>query len=191
MLIDRVIWPVYGLGPGSRVAIWTVGCSKRCPKCANKELWAADGTKDISVELLCRMVIESVRGKSADGITVTGGEPLNQIEELLFFLEKIKPQINDILVYTGKTWAEVEKSLTYENIRRLQCSASVLVDGPYIDELNDNMSVLRGSANQTIRYFDDGVTPNDEEYLRGTRIVQNFVTNTGMISVGIHNREGK
>ncbi len=41
MLVDRLYFPVTTLGPGERVVVWTCGCTKRCPGCANPELWEA------------------------------------------------------------------------------------------------------------------------------------------------------
>ena len=39
MFVDRIYFPVTTLGPGERVVVWTCGCTKRCPGCANPELW--------------------------------------------------------------------------------------------------------------------------------------------------------
>ena len=66
---------------------------------------------------------------------------------------------------------------------------TVLIDGPYIDELNDNKSSLRGSLNQEIIYFDKRYESNYKKYLSNGRKIQNMMLGTKLISVGIHNKK--
>ena len=47
MEIDRILYPVESLGPGKRVVVWTIGCSKHCKNCSNKELWEKNNKKDV------------------------------------------------------------------------------------------------------------------------------------------------
>ena len=58
MQVDRLLFPVTALGPGNRLAMWMIGCHKRCKKCANPELQNFDKTKDISVEQLENMILK-------------------------------------------------------------------------------------------------------------------------------------
>ncbi len=63
---------------------------------------------------------------------------------------------------------------------------SVLIDGEYIEELNDN-SLLRGSSNQNIIILDEKKKDRYEYYLRTeTNRIQNFFVADGVVSVGIH-----
>ena len=71
----------------------------------------------------------------------------------------------------------------------LESLVSVLIDGPYIDEQNDERCVLRGSSNQCIYYFDEDRRKDYETYLRSGRKIQNIVMGDRLISVGIHNRK--
>jgi len=65
-------------------------------------------------------------------------------------------------------------------------SIAVLIDSPYIEELNDN-SLLRGSSNQRIHIFDAHVSSSYNDYLsKGGNKIQNFTTTDGIVSVGIH-----
>jgi hypothetical protein len=63
-----------------------------------------------------------------------------------------------------------------------------LIDGAYLDDMNDNECSLRGSLNQNIIYFDEAVKESYSAYLKKKRTVQNVFCNDKMISVGIHNR---
>ncbi len=188
MQIDRIIYPVETLGPGKRFSIWTVGCSKRCKSCANPELWCADPAKDISVDVIIEYCVKVACASRVDGITITGGDPIEQTEDFFALIENLKMISNDILVYTGYTLAEIEDMLAPEQIETLKQNVSVLIDGRYIDEKNDGFSALRGSSNQVIHYFQPEKQKKYEEYISKGRTVQNFYYSEKIISVGIHNR---
>ena len=87
MLIDRILYPITALGPGKRLAIWTIGCSKHCFNCANPELWERDKRRDIDIAGLSKAIHDSLQGCCVDGITITGGDPLEQVDDLLDLLE--------------------------------------------------------------------------------------------------------
>ena len=189
MLIDRVLYPITTLGPGKRLVIWTVGCSKHCYNCANKELWAADENKKISPQELFEMIKKAVDLKTVDGITFTGGDPLEQFDELFEFVGLIHPFVNDILVYTGYTVDEARNIIDDNKWHQFTKLISVLIDGPYIDELNDNQCALRGSTNQNVIYYDDNVREKYNSYISAGRKIQNVYYSNKMISVGIHQRK--
>ena len=63
---------------------------------------------------------------------------------------------------------------------------SILIDGEYIEELNDN-SLLKGSSNQQVHILDDRKVEKYSIYFKTeTNKVQNFFTSDGVVSVGIH-----
>lgn len=188
MQIDRIIYPVETLGPGKRIAIWTIGCSKCCKSCANPELWHAEQAKDIGIDVIVKHCVEIASSSQVDGITITGGDPLEQTENLLTLVDSLTMISDDILVYTGYTLTELEDILTPGQLGSLHKNISVLIDGRYIDEKNDGLSALRGSLNQVIHYFQPEKQAEYEEYIIKGRTVQNFFYGEKMISVGIHNR---
>lgn len=189
MLIDRVIFPVTALGPGERIAIWTQGCSKRCKNCASRELWEKDSAKDIAVDKLIESIREYIGDETVDGITITGGDPLEQPEELSVLLERLHMFSHDILLYTGYEYGELQERLGPACLEQLRKTVSVLIDGRYIDQMNDNKSALIGSVNQTIHYLDESVREKYEEYIRKGRQIQNIYYGKSLMSVGIHNKE--
>ena len=80
----------YGLskvnGPGNRFVLWTQGCSKGCLECFNPETWS----NNIFKELSPKQIFELVKNFEVDGVTISGGDPLEQeveLLELLFFLK--------------------------------------------------------------------------------------------------------
>ena len=183
MYIDRLLYPVTALGPGKRIALWVSGCSRHCKKCANPELWERHEYQKITSEKLVK-AINSVIERGIDGITITGGEPFDQATELCEVIDELPEQIN-VLVFSGYRYAELLKK---EDSRELLSRIDVLIDGEYVDELNDNNAALRGSLNQHIWYLNKEVQPEYEKYLSEGRKIQNFVYDYKIISVGIHNR---
>lgn len=80
-------------GPGVRFVVFTQGCPMRCLFCHNPETWDFKGEDafDISAEDLLKKALryQSYWGKDG-GITVSGGEPLMQMDFLIEFFEAAK-----------------------------------------------------------------------------------------------------
>ena len=97
--ISRVHYPVSSLGPGRRVGLWFQGCSIRCTGCISTDTWAfGKGVIEISeiLELLDSWLPES------DGITITGGEPFDQPDQLRQILSHCRNYDHiSIFVYSG------------------------------------------------------------------------------------------
>ncbi len=192
MRIARILYPVTVLGPGKRIAIWVAGCTKHCKGCANPELWEKESYPDMSMEALIQaigMLYEKSNGQ-VDGITISGGEPFEQAEELLQLVTFLKEQTEDILIFSGKTKEELlQDKITAQIIDEI----AVLVDGEYVEEENYG-EVLRGSKNQRIHIQNARFAEKYDTYLKeneGKHLVENFQTNTGIVAVGIHKKDFK
>lgn len=178
MYIARILYPVEVLGPGKRIGIWFCGCSHSCKGCSNPELWQRQEKYKISIDAVLELIHQISNANPVDGFTITGGDPMEQSEELQHLLKMLKPISDDILVYTGFEIEEL-KEIQLKNI-------SILIDGKYKEELNDN-SLLRGSSNQRIHILEENQRNKYEKYLREeTNKIQNFTTNDGIVSLGIH-----
>ena len=89
-------------GPGVRFVIFLKGCAMRCQYCHNPDTWKCWEPDTDSEALLKRaMRYRSYWGKNG-GITVSGGEPLLQIDFLLDLFQKAKKE-NIHTVLTGKS----------------------------------------------------------------------------------------
>lgn len=143
--LNRVLYPVYNLGPGRRVAIWTQGCPLSCTGCLSPDLNDASGGKDIP---LTRITDELIRKqRHFTGITITGGEPFAQYGQLTSFCRTIKETCDlDILVYSGYTIGQLDASFPDGVFRKY---IDILIDGPYNNEVPCGDGV-RGSSNQRI-----------------------------------------
>ena len=69
-------------GPGSRLVIWTQGCSKGCPGCFNPETWKFVNSGINPLELSAQVL-----KLNPDGLTITGGDAFEQVSGLLLFLK--------------------------------------------------------------------------------------------------------
>lgn len=185
MWIDRLLYPVITLGPGERVAVWTSGCSKRCLGCANPELWDVDASKGIASDKVAAMLLALSKQHGAHRLTLTGGDPLEQVEELVATLEAVRASYDDILLYTGYTLDEA-RTLLGDTMSRIECLVDVIIDGRYVRELNDGRVPLRGSTNQVVHYLTPALREEYEAYMALGRSVQNFFFDGKAISVGIH-----
>ena len=184
MRLGRVLYPVKALGPGNRLAIWVQGCHRNCVGCANPELQSFE-KREIPIELLEAMALAAIRQYSLDGITISGGEPMLQAKDICQLLDSVLPYCNDVLVFTGYGIDELN-SINDPNIAALLAKIAVLVDGPYIEELNRG-EILRGSCNQHIIILKKEFEKRYNEYLRlGRHVIDNFIAQDGVISVGIH-----
>lgn len=77
-------------GPGLRFVIFCQGCPLRCQYCHNPDSWAVGRGTRMSPEALMAQYARNKAFYGNGGITVTGGEPLLQIDFLLEFFQKAK-----------------------------------------------------------------------------------------------------
>lgn len=144
-------------GPGLRAVIWVQGCSLACPGCFNPETHPFDGGESASVSHLFQRIraLESAELSRIEGVSISGGEPLQQMRPLLRLLECIKGETSlSVLVFTGYTWQEVSEM---PEAGALSKWVDVMITGRY-DAAQRLASGLRGSANQTVHLLTDRYT---------------------------------
>ena len=141
-------------GPGVRVSLFVSGCTHHCEGCFNKETWDFNFGKPFTDEVIDD-IIEYMKPDYIKGITLLGGEPLEQTnqQELLPLLRKIDqiyPE-KDIWCFTGydfekdvigrmmEEWDETKEFMSY---------IDVLVDGEFMIDKKDLNLVFKGSSNQ-------------------------------------------
>jgi len=140
--LSRIHFPVTTLGVGRRVGIWLQGCSIRCPGCISADTWAA-GRGQTTVGEVFRLIEPWLI--EADGVTISGGEPFDQVEGLEALLHRLRarlPATSDVLVYSGHPWARL---LPF--VRQWKDLIDVLVSEPFVAEAGQTL-LWRGSDNQ-------------------------------------------
>lgn len=156
-----MFFPVTSLGPSKRLGIWTRGCHRTCYRCSNPELQFFSEEDEKSVE----DIFQEVKKIKPDGVTISGGEPFLWSKDLKELVELIYENIShDILIFTGFTIEEL-KDKKDENINYILSHISVLIDGPYVDEMHSS-SRLKGSENQRILVLNKDYFSLYEEYLK-------------------------
>ncbi len=185
MQIERTLMGITALGPGKRMAVWVNGCEKRCRGCISPALQAKNPNNECDVnEYFSQFSYED-----CDGVSISGGEPFLQAEELCRLVVFLKNRgIDDILVYTGYTLEE----LIAKNdgaVNSILEKIAVLIDGPYVESENDDTSNLAGSKNQRIHILNHAFEKRYTEYISDKRDVQVFDFGNYVLAVGIPTRE--
>lgn len=128
------------LGPYKRFIVWVQGCKRRCKGCIAKDSWALDGGELVEVDAIVQQIF---RQENIEGITISGGEPFLQQDALCELISKVRGHKDvGVIIYTGMKYSEIENTA-------LAHFADLIIDGEYVEELNDNKS-LRGSSNQNV-----------------------------------------
>ena len=141
-------------GDGLRMVVWMQGCTHNCPECHNPQTHKLDGgvLRDIDD------VIEEINNYSfKSGVTISGGDPFEQIDSLLELTSKLKQNKTNIWVYTGYIY---ENLLKNEKCRKILENIDILVDGPFIKELKSDTLVFKGSSNQRIINVQESLKSN-------------------------------
>lgn len=124
-------------GPGIRTVVFLQGCNLHCPGCHNKDTWDITKGKKISIDILIKELSKKMINKN---ITISGGEPLMQVDALNKLLLKLKSLDFNITLYTGYEFEEVPKEIIK--------SINYLKTGKFIKELQTSTKAYVGSTNQ-------------------------------------------
>lgn len=143
-------------GPGVRTAIWFQGCTLTCPQCFNP---ATHSTRPVLTIRAGELVRRIARSQDViEGVTITGGEPFQQLEGLFGLLSGIRRSTElSIILSSGYTLAEIGALPRGLDILK---HADVLIAGRYLHSLRTAQG-LRGSSNKTAHFLTDRYAPKD------------------------------
>lgn len=138
-------------GPGSRFVIWMQGCTLGCAGCFNPATHVHAGGTLRPVADLLGEVKEAAERYGIEGLTLSGGEPMQQAAASAALLAGARALGLSTLVFSGYTREEI---LALPDGPAALSSLDVLVDGRYrsTERLGEG---LRGSANQRILLLSD------------------------------------
>jgi len=129
-------------GPGIRTVIYFSGCKHNCPQCHAGDLKSPTFGEDLTKEELLEYIKED--DKFIDGITLSGGDPTEQMDDVVDFCRYFMQHYNDktIMLYTGGRFEHIESKYLY--------IFDYIMDGEYRFEKPTTKN-WRGSDNQ--RFF--------------------------------------
>lgn len=135
-------------GEGIRTVVWTQGCSHNCLGCHNQSTHDFKGGYLEDIDNL-KKEIDSLEGQ--DGITLSGGDPLMQIDACLEIAKYCQKKGLSVWCYTGFTFEQLLKmSETNNALIELLKNIDVLVDGKFVLAKKSLEAPFRGSTNQRV-----------------------------------------
>ncbi|MDO4662515.1 MAG: anaerobic ribonucleoside-triphosphate reductase activating protein [Tissierellia bacterium] len=153
-------------GPGIRTSFFVTGCTNNCKGCFNKEyqdfnygeIWTSNET---------RKIINNLKEKEIEGLTILGGEPFENADGLIEILADIRKETKkSIRIYSGFTF---EKLVQNEKTKKLLELCDILVDGLFVEAKKDLRLRFRGSSNQRIinikQSLEKGQVQLEEEFI--------------------------
>jgi len=158
-------------GPRRAAVVWFQGCFRRCPGCCNPQTHDQYGGYEREVDDVANEIIED---GSIGGMTLTGGEPLDQFDSALHLVtvvHRMRPELC-IVLFTGHEldhpsfleYIRDQTKVPWEEARikvdRLFAQIDVLVEGPY-DRTKPGKDPLVASSNQKVSFPSGRYGPND------------------------------
>ncbi len=146
--VAKVIPQTTAEGPFERCALWVAGCDLACPGCCNPALFDPDSVDPFEPGALLEL-LDRVHGAGVEGLTVLGGEPLQQPEGLAWLLEQAKRLELGVIVFTGY---ELEEAERHPSFNRIWANLDTLVDGRFDARQPELRRRFIGSANQRLHH---------------------------------------
>ena len=136
-------------GPGVRFVIFVAGCPMRCQFCHNPDTWNMQvGEQKSADELLAQALRYRSYWRDSGGITVSGGEPLLQMDFMIELFQKAKEKgINTTIDTSGAPFTREEPFFGKFN-ELMKYTDLLLVDIKHIDD--EQHKLLTGHTNKNI-----------------------------------------
>jgi anaerobic ribonucleoside-triphosphate reductase activating protein len=129
-------------GPGARFVVWLQGCTLGCPGCFNPTTHDVTGGNALTIDAIAAQIPDDV-----EGLTLSGGEPLQQANAAAELLDIARARGLSTLAFSGYAIDEIR---ALPGGLAVLDRLDVLIDGRYI--AGERLATgLRGSANQRIQ----------------------------------------
>ena len=135
-------------GPGIRFVVFLQGCPMRCKYCHNPDSWSFAGGREMSAAEVAAEVLKYRRYFTRGGVTVSGGEPLMQLDFLIEFFTILKKDgVHTCVDTSGAGFRESDNR--YEKL--IELTDLFLLDIKHIDE--EAHKSLTGVSGKSPRAF--------------------------------------
>ena len=139
-------------GPGVRFVVFCQGCPMRCQYCHNPDTWAIGSGTRMSAEAVMSQFMKNHEFYQNGGITVTGGEPLLQIDFLLELFRLAKQnKIHTCIDTSGITYHPKASEYNRKLDELMTLTDLVMLDIKHIDP--ESHRSLTGQDNADILAF--------------------------------------
>lgn len=149
-------------GPGIRLVVFLQGCPLRCLYCHNPDTWEKGNGTKINADTILREYDKNRDFYKRGGITVTGGEPLLQLDFVTELFTKAKEKgIHTCLDTSGIVFNPGNEKLLSSFDRLISCTDLVMLDIKHIDP--EKHKKLTGADNANVlafaEYLEEKVKP--------------------------------
>ncbi len=143
----------FGNGPGARACLWLQGCTLNCPGCFNPETHKSS-EKLIAID----EIVGWLKSTGNQGLTISGGEPLEQMEGLLKLCSMVRSTTSlSIIVFTGYSY---EEAFQLEGFDDLTKNIDVLIAGPFVADTY-KPSAFGNNTHKTNYFFSERYSQTD------------------------------
>lgn len=161
MRISRILAPITSLGPGRRVGLWVQGCDLACPGCASTDTWDASAGHEVDTDVVAQQLVDRIKTHRLTGLTVSGGEPFQQPDDLADVIDQVRGETSDldVLVFTG-----YQPPIARKIGPRLWNAADALAAGRYDRTLPAGGSLLASSNQRLVVRTELGRARHNEDH---------------------------
>ena len=123
-------------GPGLRYVVFFQGCPMRCQYCHNPDTWEPRKGTEVTVDEIMMNYNKNRSFYKKGGLTVTGGEPLLQIDFLLeLFKEASRQKIHTCIDTSGITYRPGNAAYNAKLDELMEYTDLVMLDIKHIDPI--------------------------------------------------------
>ena len=139
-------------GPGIRYVVFMQGCPMRCLYCHNPDTWEVGKGNVMTADEILEQYKKNISFYSRGGLTVTGGEPLLQIDFLIELFAKAKAEgIHTCIDTSGITYSESNTAYIEKLDLLMKHTDLVMLDIKHVDK--DKHKELTSHSNEGILAF--------------------------------------
>ena len=173
MLLHALIPASRANGPGLRAVVFFQGCKLSCVGCWNPRTHQFRGT-EVTADAVAQEVLGACHEHPLEGITFSGGEPMQQADSLLQLIQFLRRQTPELSLglFSGYAERELEQGQYWiwgdasskHHRKRLWQEIRARIDFAILGRFNQDQPSnmpLRTSGNQVLRLFTDRYPPAD------------------------------
>ncbi len=178
-------------GPGVRYVVFMQGCHLRCIYCHNPETWSLTGGKEYTPQEVFEQIKKYKSYIKNGGVTVTGGEPLLQIEFVTELFKLLKEDgIHTALDTAGfANGADCSELFKYTDL--IICDLKFTSDEEYKKYTGKGIGEVLDFLDKTLEHsiplhIREVIVPNindTEEYIKGLNELLSKYTNVEKVEL--------